>query len=83
MMQTIEAIIDENGKIHFLENVKLEPARRVLVTILKPTNENESSLNGGLDDLGEILDDDLEAASHEIAESFKNALEHSARELEN
>ncbi|MBL1210502.1 hypothetical protein [Geminocystis sp. GBBB08] len=41
MLQTIEAIIDENGKIHLLETVKLSSSRRAIVTILeeKPLNE--------------------------------------------
>lgn len=41
MLQTIEAIIDENGKIHLLETVKLSTSRRAIVTILeeKPLNE--------------------------------------------
>lgn len=83
-MQTIEAVIDEKGKIHFLESVKLETVRRVLVTILPTSNKGgESSSAGELAGLGEILDDDLEGASREIAAKFKNALNHSAQELEN
>ena len=41
MIQTIEAIIDENGKVHLLESVRLPKARRALVTILEeePTTE--------------------------------------------
>lgn len=34
MMQTVEAIIDENGKVQLLENVCLPRARRALLTIL-------------------------------------------------
>jgi hypothetical protein len=34
MIQTIEAVIDENGKVHLLESVSLSEARRALVTIL-------------------------------------------------
>lgn len=84
MMQTVEAVIDEKGKIHFLESIKLENAHRVLVTILPVSNKSDkSSAAGELDGLGEILDDDLESASREIAETFKNALNRSAQELEN
>lgn len=83
-MQTIEAVIDEKGKIHFLESIRLKAAQRVLVTILPVSDElKKSSSNGELGELGEILDDDLETASREIAEKFRNALERSARELEN
>ena len=35
MIQTIEAIIDEQGKIHLLKPVCLPAARRALVTILE------------------------------------------------
>ena len=40
MIQTIEAIIDEQGKVQLLQNVRLPQIRRALVTILeeKPTN---------------------------------------------
>ena len=34
MMQTLEAIVDETGKISLLEEVRLEKSRRALVTIL-------------------------------------------------
>ena len=39
MIQTIEAVIDEQGKVHLLQNIKLPQVRRALVTILeeKPT----------------------------------------------
>ncbi len=39
MIQTIEAIIDEQGKVQLLQSVRLTQARRALVTILeeKPT----------------------------------------------
>jgi predicted DNA-binding antitoxin AbrB/MazE fold protein len=41
MIQIVEAIIDENGKVHLLESVSLQEARRALVTILEeePTTE--------------------------------------------
>lgn len=35
MIQTIEAIIDETGRVQLLENVRLKEARRALVTILE------------------------------------------------
>ncbi len=34
MLQTIEAVIDSAGKIHFLEQIKFKNAKRALVTIL-------------------------------------------------
>ena len=33
-MQTVEAIIDENGKVRLLENVRLPQARKAVLTIL-------------------------------------------------
>ena len=35
MIQTVEAVIDENGRVHLLEDVRLPEARRALVTILE------------------------------------------------
>jgi hypothetical protein len=35
MIRTIEAIIDETGRVQLLENVRLKEARRALVTILE------------------------------------------------
>jgi hypothetical protein len=35
MIQTIEAIIDETGKVQLLESIRLTEARRALVTILE------------------------------------------------
>ena len=39
MIQTIEAVIDEQGKVQLLQSVRLPQVRRALVTILeeKPT----------------------------------------------
>lgn len=41
MLQTIEAVIDENGILRMLESVELPKLRRVIVTILneEPTKE--------------------------------------------
>lgn len=35
MIQTVEAIIDQNGNVQLLESVKLPASRRALVTILE------------------------------------------------
>ena len=35
MIRTVEAIVDEHGRVHLLEEVKLSEARRALVTILE------------------------------------------------
>ncbi len=47
MIQTVEAIIDQNGNVHLLEVVKLTALRRALVTILEEepaTAVSETSL---------------------------------------
>jgi hypothetical protein len=35
MIKTVEAIVDEHGRVQLLEEVKLPEARRALVTILE------------------------------------------------
>ena len=49
MIQTIEAIIDEQGKVQLLQNVRLPQVRRALVTILeeKPTTAVSETARGG------------------------------------
>lgn len=46
MIQTIEALIDENGSVSLLEEVHLPTARRALVTILEQpaTDKTETAL---------------------------------------
>lgn len=35
MLRTIEAVVDESGRVHLLEDVRLPEAHRALVTILE------------------------------------------------
>jgi hypothetical protein len=47
VIRTVEAVIDEQGVVHLLENVHLPAARRALVTILEEepaTQPNETAL---------------------------------------
>ena len=46
MVQTIEAIVDEQGAVHLLEPVQLKHSRRALVTILAemPDDIHETAL---------------------------------------
>ncbi len=37
MLRTVEAEIDEHGKVHLLEAIQLTEARKALVTILEDT----------------------------------------------
>ncbi|MCE7981501.1 MAG: hypothetical protein DYG89_09935 [Caldilinea sp. CFX5] len=41
MLQTVEAIIDQNGKLHVLEPVQWPKHRRVLITILNEEPADE------------------------------------------
>lgn len=45
MMQTVEAIIDENGAVRLLETVRLPQARRALLTILDDFPQETSALS--------------------------------------
>jgi hypothetical protein len=81
MMQTIEAVIDEKGKIHLLEEVNLRNFQRVLVTIL-PNQTNNAGSPIDITKLGEILDDDLETGRQEISQLFLNSIERTAKTLE-
>ena len=53
-MQTLEAVIDENGKVQLLENIRLPQARRALLTILddepQPIKDKNWSSNRELSD---------------------------------
>ncbi len=42
MLQTIEAIIDEKGRLRFLEPIKLPKLRRVIITILNEEPAEDS-----------------------------------------
>jgi hypothetical protein len=58
MLQTVEAIIDANGRVRLLETVKIGKKRKALVTILAEEADNrvEKTIVGSI----EILEDDLE-----------------------
>lgn len=81
-MQTIEAVIDENGKVHLLEPVDLKTSHRVFITIL-PNQSNLKNENPvDITKLGEILDDNFDNVRQEINQSFFKSIENSASELE-
>ncbi len=75
MLQTIEAVIDKQGRISLKEKVNLDKTRRVLVTILDDeiATENES-LVGSI----EIIDGALEGGSREISELFQKSLDNNS-----
>lgn len=72
MRQTIEAIIDCEGRVQLMEKISIARTRRALVTILEevedesgvelPKRDVSASIVGSL----ELLSDDLEAVDKEI-----------------
>ncbi len=55
-MQTIEAVIDKDGKVRLLENISLPKARRALLTILDDEpQQNKIGLSNK--ELSEALND--------------------------
>jgi hypothetical protein len=78
MMQTVEAMIDKQGRVSLKEKIKTGKVRRALVTILDDeiVTGNESMV-GSI----EIIDDDLESGSREIANLFNQSLEKTGANL--
>lgn len=71
MMQTVEAIIDMQGRVLLKEKVRLNKTKRALLTILDDEIVgNGESLVGSV----EIINEDLESASKEIAELFNRSI---------
>ncbi len=81
MLQTVEAVIDTQGRVRLLEVVKLGKKRRALVTILdeEETPTIDFSIVGSM----ELLNEDLESGSRQIAEMFNQSLEKSVEDLKN
>ena len=80
-MQTIEGIY-RNGRVELREKPPRIRTARVIVTFLEDETDAPDSRQSVVN-LGEILDDDLESASREIAAVFNQAVTKSALELEN
>lgn len=78
-MQAVEGIY-QNGYIKLLETPKEISRARVIVTFLE--DETNSNNQQNLDNLGEILDDDLEAASLDVSRQFVEAIEKSGKEVQ-
>ncbi len=79
MLQTVEAIIDVQGRVQLLETVKIGKPRKAVVTILD--EEEISSSKKSIVGTVEILSD-LEGASAEIAEMFNSSIENTAKKVE-
>jgi hypothetical protein len=64
MIQTVEAVIDKQGRVTLKEKIKHGKVRRALLTILDDEIvENNESMVGSV----EIIDDDLESGNGKIA----------------
>jgi hypothetical protein len=78
MIQTIEAVIDMQGRVSLKEKVKPGKVRRALLTILDDEIvENNESMVGSI----EIIDEDLEGGSREIADLFNKSLDRTEANL--
>jgi hypothetical protein len=67
MSQTIEAIIDKEGKIQLLESIRLAEPRRALVTILDDSPTDEATLEFGYKQMAQ--DEEREAEALEWSEA--------------
>ncbi len=78
MIQTVEVVIDKQGRVSLKEKVKIEKVRRALLTILDDEIVTRGeSMVGSI----EIIDDDLEAGSREIANLFNQSLDRTEANL--
>jgi hypothetical protein len=78
MIQTVEAVIDKQGRVSVKEKIKTGKVRRALLTILDDEIvEKIESMVGSI----EIIDDDLESGSREIADLFNKSLDRTEAEL--
>lgn len=77
MIQTVEAIIDVQGRVSVKEKIKPGKVRRALVTILDDEIvENTESLVGSVEIIG-----DLESGSREIKSLFNESLDRTEANL--
>ena len=78
MIQTIEAVIDTQGRVSLKEKIKFGKTRRALLTILDDeiVVDNESMV-GSI----EIINEDLESGSREIVNLFNQSLKRSEEGL--
>lgn len=82
-MQAVEGIY-QNGVIVALEPLELNEGDKVKIFISyqRAASPETSRAGESLADLGEILNDDLEAASLEIRQQFLAAIEKSGAEVQ-
>ena len=83
MLQTVEAVIDREGRVHLMEKVSLAQTRRALVTILDEIGDGSEtahapqSSSDSIAGSAELVTDDLEADSKGISRIFGDALSRS------
>ncbi len=78
MIQTVEAVIDKQGRVSLKEKVNVGKVRRALLTILDDeVVANGKSMVGSI----EIIDSDLESGSHEITNLFNESLDRTEANL--
>lgn len=79
MSQTIDAIIDAQGRIRLLEEITIKGKHRAKIIIYDEVESELSdfSIVGSM----ELLDNDLESASREISQALNFSIEHSAKDL--
>lgn len=78
MLETVEGIY-QDGQVKLLEKPRTKRRSRVVVTFLN--DKEAASPRSTIVGTGEILVDDLEAASREISQMFADAIEKSAKEV--
>jgi fructose-specific phosphotransferase system component IIB len=78
MIQTVEAVIDGQGRVSVKEKIKTGKVRRALLTILDDEIAAKGeSMVGSI----EIINDDLENGSKEIADLFNESLDKTGTNL--
>jgi fructose-specific phosphotransferase system component IIB len=78
MIQTVEAVIDSQGRISLKEKVKPGKVRRALLMILDDEIAAKGeSMVGSI----KIIDDDLESGSREISNLFNQSLDRTEANL--
>ena len=78
MIQTVEAVIDRQGRVSVKEKIKTGKVRRALLTILDDEIAAKGeSMVGSI----EIINDDLENGSKEIADLFNESLDKTGTNL--
>ena len=69
MIQTLEAIVDETGRIRLLEEVRLKTSRRALVTILDEEPKAASDLSVEMPINESVSDEEVLGAWSDRSES--------------